>query len=137
MHKERRYNGMFSFTALGAGGIEERSWTEPRPPSMLCLHGKAYIESLIFYRKDTITSPLPIARFYIFYNSEFRDQASSLKLNLRIANTLRTHVHNNNISWARYYKSAVDNVLNAQQTTVSDNSESSFIEFAERGEQNK
>ena len=40
---QRAYNGLFSFTALGAGGVDKRSWTQPdRGPSMLTLHGKAY-----------------------------------------------------------------------------------------------
>ncbi|CAN0285153.1 unnamed protein product, partial [Ectocarpus sp. 4 AP-2014] len=39
---QRRYNGLFSFTALGAGGVEKRTWAGAAPPSMLCLHGKAY-----------------------------------------------------------------------------------------------
>lgn len=34
------------------------------------------------------------ARFYI-YDSEFADQASSLKLDLNVATTLRSHVHGN------------------------------------------
>ena len=40
---QRSYNGLFSFTALGAGGIDRRTWTQPAPPSMLTLHGKAYV----------------------------------------------------------------------------------------------
>ena len=33
----------FLLTALGAGGVDKRSWTQPnRGPSMLTLHGKAY-----------------------------------------------------------------------------------------------
>lgn len=39
---QRSCNGLFSFTALGAGGIDRRTWTQPAPPSMLTLHGKAY-----------------------------------------------------------------------------------------------
>jgi len=40
---QRGYNGLFSFTALGAGGVDKRSWTQlNRGPSMLTLHGKAY-----------------------------------------------------------------------------------------------
>ena len=39
---QRRYNGLFGFTALGAGCIQKKTWTEPPAPSMLTLHGRAY-----------------------------------------------------------------------------------------------
>ena len=40
---QRGYNGLFSFTAWGAGGVDKRSWTQlNRGASMLTLHGKAY-----------------------------------------------------------------------------------------------
>ena len=40
---QRRYSGLVSFTAIGAGGIQKRTWTEPpKGKSMLCLHGKAH-----------------------------------------------------------------------------------------------
>lgn len=39
---QRNYNVLFSFTALAAGGCESKTWTNPAPPSMLTLHGKAY-----------------------------------------------------------------------------------------------
>lgn len=32
---QRKYNGLFSITALGAGGCEPKNWTNPAPPSML------------------------------------------------------------------------------------------------------
>ena len=36
-------NGLCSFTALGAGGVDKRSWTQPdRGPGMFTLHGKTY-----------------------------------------------------------------------------------------------
>lgn len=124
---QRRYNGLFSFTALGAGGMEKRTWTEPGPPSMLCLHGKAYhrIFDLQEYEDYNVINS---ARFYI-YDSEFAEQASSSRLNLQIASALRTHIHTN-IRWARDYKSAVDSILN-QSHDSRDHSESSFIQFAE------
>ena len=40
---QRGYNGLFSFTALGAGGVDKIIWTQPiRGPSMLTLRGKGY-----------------------------------------------------------------------------------------------
>ena len=41
--EQRAYNGLFSFTALGAGGIDKKSWTQPQKvQTMLNLHGKSY-----------------------------------------------------------------------------------------------
>lgn len=83
---QRSYNGLFSFTALGAGGIEKRTWTEAAPPSMLCLHGKAYhriFDLQEIYENYKVSNS---ARFYI-YDSEFAEKASSLRVNLQIANT--------------------------------------------------
>ena len=39
---QRKYNGLLSYTALGARGCEPKTWANPAPPSMLTLHGKAY-----------------------------------------------------------------------------------------------
>ena len=38
---QRKYNGFSAFTALGAGGQDKRTWTQPSPSSMLNLHGRA------------------------------------------------------------------------------------------------
>ena len=51
------------------------------------------------------------SRFYIF-DSEFAEKCSSRKLNADIADTLRTHIHEN-VRWAQDYRSAVDSVLNS------------------------
>ena len=32
---QRKFNGLFSFTALDAGGCDNRTWANPKPPSML------------------------------------------------------------------------------------------------------
>jgi len=37
---QRRYNGLFSFTAMGAA--PSPTWTQPNPPSCLVLHGRSY-----------------------------------------------------------------------------------------------
>ena len=40
---QRGYNGLFSLTALEAGGVDKRSWIQPnRGPGMFTLHGKTY-----------------------------------------------------------------------------------------------
>ena len=74
---QRGYNGLFSFTALGAGGIDKISWTQPdRGPSMLTLHGNAYhrIFGLQLQYEDMNVSTS--SRFYIF-DSEFVEKCSS------------------------------------------------------------
>ena len=74
---QRGHNGFFSFTALGAGGVDEISWTQPdRGPSMLTLHGKAYhrIFDLQLQYEDMNVSNS--SRFYIF-DSEFAEKCSS------------------------------------------------------------
>lgn len=103
---QRKYNGLFSFTALAAGGCENGTWTNPKPPSMLTLHGKAYHRIFDLQEKYETMNVYNSARFYI-YDSEFVDQAQHLGIDLGIAETLRTHVHEN-ISWARQYRAAVD-----------------------------
>ena len=50
-------------------------------------------------------------RIYIF-DSEFAQKCSSRKLNADIADTLRTHIHEN-VQWAQDYRSAVDSILNS------------------------
>ncbi len=126
---QRAYNGLFSFTALGAGGIEKKTWTHPRQgQSMLTLHGKS------FHRLFDLSQHYPdmnvsnSSRFYIF-DSEFHNNCSSLKLQTEVANTLRTHIHQN-VRWAREYRSAVDQVLNSSGISDS-NSPTPYIEFAD------
>ena len=67
---QRRYNGLFAFTALGAGGIGKRSWTQPLAPSMLSLHGRAYHTIFDLQEQYNDMNVINNARFYI-YNSEF------------------------------------------------------------------
>ena len=122
---QRAYNGLFSFTALGAGGIENRSWTQGKPPTMLTLHGKAYHRIFDLQEKYQNQNVNNSARFYIF-DSEFAQTTSSQHLDSRIAGTLRSHV-NSEIRWAREYRSAVDTILN----TSASESSAPFIEFSE------
>ena len=122
---QRKYNGLFSFTALGAGGCDNRTWTNPKPPSMLTLHGKAYhriFDSQEQYENMKVHNS---ARFYI-YDSELVDQAERVGVDLSLAETFRNHVYEN-ISWARQYRAAVDNVINSHAVS----SEPAFISFAE------
>lgn len=125
---QRRYNGLFSFTALGAGGIQKRTWTQPNPPSMLTLHGKAYHRIFDLQEQYAQYSVSNSSRFYI-YDSEFAAHASTLKLNSETASILRTHI-NTNVKWAREYRSAVDEILNLPAHNIN-GSNVPYIEFAE------
>lgn len=122
---QRKYNSLFAFTALAAGGMQKGIWINPGPPSMSTLHGKAYHEIFDLQEQYPMMSVTNNSRFYI-YDSDFTNQANSLRINPRISATLRSYVQNN-IPWARQYKAAVDEVINSNQVI----SGPAFIEFAE------
>ena len=68
------------------------------------------------------------SRFYIF-DSDFAPNCSSRNLNVDIANMLRTHI-DENVRWAREYRSAVDSVLN-NPILRNPNGPTPHIEFAD------
>ena len=86
---QRKYNGLFSFTALAAGDCESRAWTNPKPPSMLTLHEKLHHRIFDLREKYETMRVNNSSRFYI-YDSEFVDKAQQLGIDLGIAETLRT-----------------------------------------------
>ena len=122
---QRKCNRLFSFTALGAGGCDNRTWTDPKPPSMLTLHGKAYHRIFDLQEQYENMKVHNSVRFYI-YDSELLDQAERVGVDLSLAETLRNHVHEN-ILWAWQYRAAVDDVNNPKAVS----SEPAFISFAE------
>ena len=75
---------------------------------MLALHGKAYHRIFDLQQQYDDMNYSNSSRIYIF-DSEFAKKCS-LKLNADIADTLRTHIHEN-VQWAQDYHSAVDSVL--------------------------
>ena len=77
---------------------------------MLALHGKAYHRIFDLQQQYDDMNYSNSSRIYIF-DSEFAKKCS-LKLNADIADTLRTHIHEN-VQWAQDYHSAVDSVLNS------------------------
>lgn len=126
---QRGYNGLFSFTALGAGGIQKRSWTQPQKgPSMLCLHGKAYHRIFDLQQQYQDMAVSNSSRFYI-YDSEFVENCSSQNLDQDIANVLRTHMYTN-VKWAQEYRSAVDLIQN-NDSLNNPQLPPPYIEFAE------
>ena len=109
---QRLCNGLCSFTALGAGGVDKSSWTPPnRGPRMFTLHGKTYHRIFDLQQQYEDMNVSNSGRIYIF-DSEFAQKCSSRKLNADIADTLRTHIHEN-FGWAQDYHSAADSVLNS------------------------
>ena len=75
---------------------------------MLTLHGKAYHRIFDLQQQYEDMNVSNSNRIYIF-DSEFAKKCS-LKLNADIADTPRTHIHEN-VQWAQDYHSAVDSVL--------------------------
>ena len=63
------------------------------------------------------------------FDSEFAEKRSSRKLNADIADTLRTHIHEN-VRRAQGYRSAVDSVLNSPNLN-DPNWPTPYIEFAD------
>jgi len=94
---------------------------------MLTLHGKAYHRIFDLQQQYEDMNVSNSSRFYIF-DSEFAEKCSSRKLNADIADTLRTHIHEN-VGWAQDYRSAVDSVLNSPNLN-DPTSPTPYIEFA-------
>ena len=122
---QRRYNSLFSFIALGAGGMDKRTWTNPPPASMLTMHGKAYHRIFDLQEQYENLTVGNTARLYI-YDSDFTQQSQSTRMNHNIATSLRNYI-TGNIPWAHQYKAAVDTVINSPNVT----SGPAFIEFAD------
>lgn len=122
---QRKYNGIFAFTALGAGGLQKRTWTQPAPPSMLTMHGRAYHRIFDLQERYSHLSVNNTSRFYV-YDSEFQSRVDDLDLNHHIALHLRDHVHMN-IPWATQFRSAVQDIIDASTDHIS---HPAYIEFA-------
>ena len=94
---------------------------------MLTLHGKAYHRIFDLQRQYEDMNVSNSSRIYIF-DSEFAKKCS-LKLNADIADTLRTHIHEN-VQWTQDYHSAVDSVWNSPNLN-DPISPTPYIEFAD------
>ena len=78
---------------------------------MFTLHGNTYHRIFDLQQQYEDMNVSNSSRFYI-YDSEFTEKCSSRKLKADIADTLRTHIHEN-ARWAQDYRSAVDSVLDS------------------------
>ena len=74
LRDQRKYNGLFSLTMLGAAPTP--TWTQPAYPSMLQLRGRAYHRIMDAFRGqyDERTPVVNKARMYI-YDAEMMQQA--------------------------------------------------------------
>ena len=94
---------------------------------MLTLHGKAYHRIFDLQQQYEDINVSNSSRINIF-DSEFA-KTCTLKLNADIADTLRTHIHEN-VQWAQDYHSAVDSVLNSPNLN-DPISPTPYVEFAD------
>jgi OTU-like cysteine protease len=105
MRDQFKYNGLFSFTALGAS--PSPTWTQPAPPSMLTMHGKAYhriFDAHAVYEgmRVPITNH---ARLYM-HDGGLMSEADNLELNASHVRTVQQALAMHN-SWVRTYKHAI------------------------------
>lgn len=106
VQNQRKYNGLFAFTALGAS--PSPTWTQPSYPSMLQLHGRAYHRIMDSFRGpyDERTPVINKARMYI-YDAVMMQQANDLQgINMDYVSALSTSLSSNN-SWISTYKSVL------------------------------
>ena len=85
---DRGFNSLFTFTALNAAPLP--TWTEPPPPSMLQLHGRAYhriFDANNDYNNES-TPPTNHARMYI-YDASRRQRAEQLSLDSMVVDRLQ------------------------------------------------
>ena len=98
------------------------------PECLFTLHGKTYHRIFDLQQQYEDMNVSNSGRIYIF-DSEFAQKCSSRKLNADIADTRRTHIHEN-VRWAQDYRSAIDSVLNSPNLH-DPNSPTPYIEFAD------
>ena len=90
LQNQRKCNGLFAFTALGAS--PSPTWTQPSYPSMLQLHRRAYHRIMDSFRGpyNERTPVVNKARMYI-YDAVMMQQASDLQgVNMNYVSTLST-----------------------------------------------
>ncbi|CAM9593321.1 unnamed protein product, partial [Ectocarpus fasciculatus] len=124
LENQRRYNGLFSFTAMGAA--PSPTWTQPSYPSMLQLHGRSYHRIMDAFR--TYSERVPVvnkARLYMYDSQMLQHAGKQKKLNQTVVKQLSAALHANN-SWIKTYKSIL---LEIDQTTT--NTDNVGIEFAQ------
>ncbi|CAN0552739.1 unnamed protein product, partial [Ectocarpus sp. 12 AP-2014] len=122
---QRKYNSLFSFTALAANGLRKQTWSNPSGSSMLTMHGRAYHRIFDLQQHYAGMNVANSSRYYI-YDSDFNLQSRALHVNQDTATSLRSYFHSS-LPWVVQYKSAVDEVL--RSNTIP--SEPAVIEFAE------
>ena len=96
---QRRYNGLFSFTAMGAA--PSPTWTQPSYPSMLQLHGRAYHRIMDGFRTN-YSEQSPVvnkARMYMYDAELLRHANSQPSLDPVVVQTLSSSLNNDDRVW--------------------------------------
>ena len=78
--------------------MQRRPWTNPFPPSILTMHGRAYHRMFDLQQQYSDVTVAKTVRFHI-YDSEFHTQSRALRINHNTASSLRTYFQQN-IPWA-------------------------------------
>lgn len=108
LQHQRRYNGLFSFTAMGAA--PSPTWTQPSYPSMLQLHGRSYHRIMDGFQ--TYSERVPVvnkARMYMYDSYMLQHAAKQKELSQSVIADLSEGLHANN-SWIKTYKSVLREV---------------------------
>ena len=109
---QRRCNGLFRFTALGAGGIQRENVDRTSRERASCVFmARLIMGYLICNNSLEIRMNVSNSSRFCIYHSEFAEKCSSLNLDEEVANTLCTHIHEN-VEWAQNHRSAVDSISN-------------------------
>ncbi|CAM9823851.1 unnamed protein product [Laminaria digitata] len=109
LRNQRKYNGLFSLTMLGAAPTP--TWTQPSYPSMLQLHGRAYHRIMDAFRgqHNESTPVVNKARMYI-YDAQMMQQARTMNgLDMDTVSALSASLASHN-SRIRHNDESADNV---------------------------
>ena len=124
LENQRRYNGLFSFTAMGAD--PSPTWTQPSYPSMLQLHGRAYHRIMDGFRTN-YSERTPVvnkARMYMYDAELLRHAQNQRSLDPSVVAAVSSSLNTHN-SWIKSYRSVL------LEIDRSNNTDNVGIEFAQ------
>ena len=124
LENQRRYNGLFSFTAMGAD--PSPTWTQPSYPSMLQLHGRAYHRIMDGFRTN-YSERTPVvnkARMYMYDAELLRHAQNQRSLDPSVVAAVSSSLNTHN-SWITSYRSVL------LEIDRSNNTDNVGIEFAQ------
>jgi len=124
LENQRRYNGLFSFTEMGAD--PSPTWTQPFYPSMLQLHGRAYHRIMDGFRTN-YSERTPVvnkARMYMYDAELLRHAQNQRALDPSVVAAVSSSLNTHN-SWITSYRSVL------LEIDRSNNTDNVGIEFAQ------